>query len=116
MTIKRVLLTKIVRVVFVRELKNVQVQDTEMLNMMNQYHLFLVPTCTDGVKNGIEDGVDCGGPCSRRCDGQYCLVDRECQNGYCAGYWSSSCQSIFRIDSMNIRPTNDENSCSTDLH
>jgi hypothetical protein len=43
-------------------------------------------TCSDTAKNQDESDVDCGGTCGATCaDGQDCLVDGDCLNGWCNG-------------------------------
>ena len=45
----------------------------------------MVPTSSDGVRNGQETGLDCGGPEAPTCaGGQPCKVDRDCSSGECA--------------------------------
>jgi hypothetical protein len=46
----------------------------------------VVPTCTDGVKNGNETDVDCGGSClpSKQCgNGLMCNNGPDCTSGVC---------------------------------
>ncbi|MFO7567894.1 MAG: hypothetical protein R6X02_34960 [Enhygromyxa sp.] len=47
--------------------------------------LCIVPSCTDGVKNGDETDVDCGGGCDPCGDHQGCSIAADCQSGVCAG-------------------------------
>ena len=39
--------------------------------------------CTDSVQNGDETDVDCGGSCPPCPDGDNCLTDTDCENGFC---------------------------------
>jgi hypothetical protein len=42
-------------------------------------------TCGDGEQNGGETDIDCGGPDCPRCpDAFRCLIDADCQSGFCA--------------------------------
>ncbi len=41
------------------------------------------PSCTDGVKNGNETDVDCGGTCDPCQNNKSCLVNKDCESGYC---------------------------------
>ena len=46
----------------------------------------VVPTCTDGIKNGNETDVDCGGSCLsiKKCDdGLRCKIESDCNSGVC---------------------------------
>lgn len=44
----------------------------------------VMPTCSDGIKNGSETGVDCGGPtCSPCSTGANCLAQTDCAVGGC---------------------------------
>jgi hypothetical protein len=50
-----------------------------------------VATCTDGVKNGNETDTDCGGPDCPPCAlGQHCLVNSDCQSGYCSNHFCAT--------------------------
>ena len=52
----------------------------------------VVPTCSDGVKNGNEIDVDCGGSClpTNRCrETQKCINPSDCISGICR---SNICQ------------------------
>jgi len=41
-------------------------------------------TCDDNDKNGKETGTDCGGPdCDPCADGHGCVIDDDCESGYC---------------------------------
>ena len=41
-------------------------------------------TCYDGVDNSpLETDVDCGGPCGPCADGKKCVINNDCQSGYC---------------------------------
>jgi hypothetical protein len=47
-------------------------------------HCQLIPTCSDGAKNGAESDVDCGGPICAACpDGAACGAMSDCQSGSC---------------------------------
>jgi hypothetical protein len=42
------------------------------------------PSCMDHIQDGSETDVDCGGKvCSSCADGMRCLVNADCQSGYC---------------------------------
>jgi hypothetical protein len=46
----------------------------------------IVPTCTDGVKNGAETDVDCGGgTCGKCANGKTCSGNGDCQSAGCVG-------------------------------
>ena len=45
----------------------------------------LLPTCTDGVKNGTETDVDCGGTCGPCATGKACGLRGDCASGVCSG-------------------------------
>jgi plastocyanin len=47
-------------------------------------HLCVPPSCLDMLPNGNETDVDCGGPdCGPCADGDSCLVNGDCTNGFC---------------------------------
>ena len=48
--------------------------------------LCMPATCMDGKRNGMETGIDCGGgggKCPKCANGNPCLIDTDCMNGYC---------------------------------
>ncbi|WP_437630091.1 hypothetical protein [Sorangium sp. So ce854] len=50
----------------------------------------MIPTCSDGVKNGEETGTDCGARSCPRCPaGQGCRTGSDCTSGVC---WSGVCE------------------------
>ncbi|WP_437720106.1 hypothetical protein [Sorangium sp. So ce861] len=50
----------------------------------------MIPTCSDGVKNGDESGVDCGTTSCPRCPpGRGCRTGADCTSGVC---WSGACE------------------------
>jgi hypothetical protein len=58
----------------------------------------LLPTCSDGVRNGLETDVDCGGPTCAACsDNLACQVASDCTSGACV---SGVCQQPTCSDGM----------------
>ncbi|XXT15240.1 hypothetical protein WME94_33815 [Sorangium sp. So ce429] len=58
----------------------------------------MLPTCSDGVKNGDETGADCGAPSCPRCPaGQGCRTGADCTNGVC---WSGVCEAPSCTDGV----------------
>ncbi|MFO0760678.1 MAG: hypothetical protein U0359_29640 [Byssovorax sp.] len=46
----------------------------------------IVPTCTDGVKNGSETDIDCGGgTCGKCANGKTCSANTDCLSAGCVG-------------------------------
>ena len=58
----------------------------------------MIPTCSDGVKNGREAGVDCGTISCPRCEpGQGCRTGADCKSGVC---WSGTCEAPTCTDGV----------------
>jgi hypothetical protein len=58
----------------------------------------IVPTCTDGIKNGNETSVDCGGACPPCTNGQGCVTPGDCASGLCS---AGTCQTCTLIPADN---------------
>jgi hypothetical protein len=67
---------------------------TVVRNVKNFRSSIIVPTCTDGVKNGNESDVDCGSSClSSKCDnGSTCNAAQDCISAICT---SNICQGKY---------------------
>jgi hypothetical protein len=61
----------------------------------------MIPTCSDGIKNGLEAGVDCGKLWCPRCPvGGGCETGADCLSGVC---WSGICQAPTCTDGVKNR-------------
>ncbi|MDC0676804.1 hypothetical protein [Sorangium atrum] len=58
----------------------------------------MIPTCSDGIKNGLEAGVDCGKLWCPRCPvGGGCETGADCLSSVC---WSGTCQAPTCTDGV----------------
>jgi len=59
-----------------------------------------VASCNDGIQNQDETDIDCGGTCPACESGQSCVVDSDCQSGYCDEV-TNTCQK--RVDQIILK-------------
>jgi len=67
-------------------------------DVSDSFTINLCVSCTDGLMNQDETGVDCGGSICPPCeDGEGCLVDEDCESGWCL---NGTCRTSTCVDGI----------------
>ena len=73
----------------------------------------VVPSCSDGIKDGNETDVDCGGSCAPCANQKDCTIAGDCQSGDCKNLVCVACAGDTDCATGAFcDPSNDGGSCS----